>query len=212
MANKKKQEPAPAEAEPTTAAEGDEAPPKKGGKLKLIIIGVLGLLIVGGGGVFVGMTFLGGGGDAPATLPVETAPEPGEDTEEPITAPTELPEDEEGEAAAEGEEGAAVEEDTGPQNIEFKSFIVNLGGSGGKRFLKLTMSVEAEDADLADEINQKMPQFRDIILLLLSSLAYEDIATLDGKLRLRNQILNRLNTQLTEGKVKNIYFSEFVVQ
>ncbi|MDR0882203.1 MAG: flagellar basal body-associated FliL family protein [Candidatus Adiutrix sp.] len=99
---------------------------------------------------------------------------------------------------------------TGPQNIEFKPFIANL--SDGKKFLKLTMSVEAENQALADEINAKIPQFRDIILMLLSSLAYDDIATMDGKIRLRNQMLNRINTQLTSGKVKNIYFSEFVVQ
>ncbi len=34
----------------------------------------------------------------------------------------------------------------------------------------------------------------------------------DAFVRLRNQMLNRINSQLARGKIKNIYFSEFVVQ
>lgn len=223
MAKGKKEAP-PAEEREVDAPEA-EAPPKKkgGGKLKLIIIAVLGLLIVGGGGAFVGMKFLAGGDPAPApvaateggTPPPPPPPPPAEEEEAP---PIEDPAG--GEAAAEGGEAGAegtgaegeVVEPVGPQNIEFKPFIVNLNDGAGKRFLKLTMSVEAETPELADEINIKTPQFRDTILLLLSSLSFDDIATLDGKMRLRSQMLNRVNTQLSSGKIKNIYFSEFVVQ
>jgi len=101
---------------------------------------------------------------------------------------------------------------TGPVNVEFKPFIVNLNDVGGRRMLKLTMSIEAESPELSDEINAKMPQIRDTILLLLSSIQSDDIAGLDGKQRLKNQMLNRVNPLLAKGKVKNIYLSEIVVQ
>lgn len=186
------------------------APTKKGGKLKLIIIVVLALVIGVGGGLVGAKFFLGG-------------KEPAEVTAEGEAAKAEAPAEGEKKPAAEGEhkkpageggEGEKLEglDPAGPQNIEFKPFVVNLNDAAGKRFLKLTMSVEADTPELAAEINTKMAQFRDIILLLLSSLSYEDISTVDGKMRLRNQMLNRININLTSGKIKNIYFSEFVAQ
>ncbi|UQZ89992.1 flagellar basal body protein FliL [Deltaproteobacteria bacterium Smac51] len=217
MAKKEKNPPA-EEQEVEGGGEGGEgAPKKKGGKLKLIIIVVLAMAI-GGGGAFAAMMFLGGS-KAPETAAVEggdTAPPPpapGDDTAAPIEDPKKGGAEAAsgGAAVGEGGEGEGVEA-LGPQNIEFKPFIVNLNDGAGRRFLKLTMSIEAENPDLANEINLKMPQFRDTILLLLSSLSFDDIATLDGKMRLRNQMLNRINTQLTSGKIRNIYFSEFVVQ
>ena len=191
---------------------GAEAPKKKSSKLKLILVVVL-AMAVGGGGAVVAMKVLGGSSQTEA--PIEEAEKSetpaGSDTDAPIEAPKRGGDSSSTSApAADGE--APTEEAAGPQNIEFKPFIVNLNDAGGKRFLKLSMSVEADTPDLATEINSKMPLFQDTILLLLSSLSYDDIATLDGKMRLRNQMLNRINTQLTSGKVKNIYFSEFVVQ
>lgn len=211
-----KSEKAPAE-ETKVEAENSAAAapaPKGGGKMKLIIV-VVAALVVGLGGGIAAMKFMGGSTPPPETetAGAETTADP--DSPPPIEAPKRAgsensPPPAHGAGGTEGDPAAA--EALGPVNIEFKPFIVNLNDGGGKRFLKLTMSIEAETEALATEINTKMPQFRDTILLLLSSLSFDDIATLDGKMRLRNQMLNRINTQLTAGKIRNIYFSEFVVQ
>ena len=216
MAKNEKNAP-PAEPEAAQTPEEKPAPPAKGGNMKLIIIVVIAML-VGGIGAFGAIKVLGGGSSAPVEEPTEEVSKDAEpkEKEEPIEAPKrdnadkEASKKGEAEAGAEGEEGA--EEVFIPQNIELKPFVANLGSSGGRKFLKLTMSVEVDTQELSDEVNQKMPQFRDTILLLLSSLSYDDIATLDGKQRLRSQVLNRINSQLSTGKVKNIYFSEFVMQ
>ena len=185
---------------------GQQAAPKKGGKMKLIIIVVLALVVGIGGGV-AAMKFMGGDSQPEATA---ESPAPGTDSEAPVAKP---PVAAEGAAAGAGPEaGLEGLDPAGPQNIEFKAFTVNLNDAGGKSYLKLVMSIDADTPELADEINKKMPQLRDTILLLLSSLSRDDIIPMDGKLRLRNQMLNRINTQLTSGKIKNIYFSEFVVQ
>lgn len=213
---KKEKTPPPAE-ESKKSAESPEAAapaPKGGGKLKLIII-VVAAMVVGMGGAVAAMKFMGGSTPPPETEVATTAPASDTDSPPPIEAPRRpgsetAPPPAQGSSGAEGDPAAA--ESVGPINIEFKPFTVNLNDVSGKRYLKLAMSIEADNEALAGEINAKMPQFRDIILLLLSSLSYDDIATLDGKMRLRNQMLNRINTQLSTGKIKNIYFSEFVVQ
>lgn len=186
----------------------EEAAPKKGGKLKLIII-VVAALLVGAGLGFGVVKFLGGGGEPPvaegqAAPPAEAAPAEPAKTEKPAEGGHTAPPAEGAAAPAEGEAASLM--------VEFQPFVVNLNDSGGKRFLKMSMSMEAETAEVQKELTAKMPQVRDMVLLLLSSLAYDDVSTMDGKMRLRSQILNRTNTQLTYGKVKNIYFSEFVVQ
>lgn len=216
----KKETPPPAEEniKAGSEAEGMGPPKKKGGKLKLVLM-IVGAMAVGIGLAVGGMMFFGGGSTPPEPAAAEAEPVDGHppvagNTENPIQAPTNkagsAPHPSEGDN--EGDATAAGEVSVGPQNIEFKPFVVNLSGGGGKRYLKLSMSVEADTPELAAEISAKMHQFQDIILLLLSSLSYDDIATLDGKMRLRNQMLNRINTQLSSGKVRNIYFSEFVVQ
>ena len=215
MAKNEKNAPA---AEPETEKSTDEkaAPPPKSGNMKLIIIVVVAMLI-GGVGAFGALKVLGGGSSAPVEETTEEVTEETE-TEEAIEAPKrdgeekDAPKKGKDDAEEKGEGKEGEEEVFMPQNIELKPFVANLGSSGGRKFLKLTMSVEVDTLELSDEVNQKMPQFRDTILLLLSSLSYDDIATLDGKQRLRNQVLNRINSQLSTGKVKNIYFSEFVMQ
>ena len=57
-----------------------------------------------------------------------------------------------------------------------------------------------------------MPKVKDTLLLLLSSKSFEEISSMDRKIELKNQIVERLNQIVGKGKVRNVYFTEFVVQ
>ena len=57
-----------------------------------------------------------------------------------------------------------------------------------------------------------MPQLRDGILLLLSSKSMEEIQGIEGKIALRSELVMRVNQILKQGKVRNLYFTEFVIQ
>jgi flagellar FliL protein len=63
-----------------------------------------------------------------------------------------------------------------------------------------------------EEINKRLPQVRDSILTLLSSKSNDDINTLEGKYQLRAEILTSVNQYLKTGKIKNIYFTDFIIQ
>lgn len=93
-----------------------------------------------------------------------------------------------------------------------ESFIVNLAGSEGKRFLKVTIDLELDKADTAEEVKSRLPQVKDSVLVLLSSKTFEEVYTVQGKFKLRDEIISRTNSFLKTGKVKNIYFTEFVIQ
>jgi flagellar FliL protein len=47
---------------------------------------------------------------------------------------------------------------------------------------------------------------------ILNGKTFEDVETVQGKLHLKNQIVAQLNSELKKGVVKNVYFSELVVQ
>ena len=89
-----------------------------------------------------------------------------------------------------------------------KSFIVNLMGKSrlGNRYLKVIMQLEISFEEDKAAINKLKPQLRDSILLLLSN------QTMEGKLELKQALLSRVNDVLGKEVVKQIYFTEFVVQ
>ena len=79
-------------------------------------------------------------------------------------------------------------------------------------YLKMTLDVEMLDEAASANLTTAMPKVKDSLLLLLSSKSFEDIGSMDRKLELKNEIVDRLNLVLGKGRVRNVYFTEFVVQ
>lgn len=96
--------------------------------------------------------------------------------------------------------------------IALKPFIVNLADNGGKRYMKLNVEAELSGSEVNEELNKRMPQIRDSIILLLGNKQFDDIQDIGGKNKLREELIVRLNGLLKTGKIKNVYFTEFVVQ
>lgn len=107
------------------------------------------------------------------------------------------------------QEEVVVEEDGFMYKLD--PFIVNLFDDRGVRYLKVRLDIELWDLT-EEEMEKKTPKIRDSLIVLLSSKKYEEIGSLEGKARLREEILFRLNRILGEGKAKEVYFTDFVVQ
>ena len=90
-------------------------------------------------------------------------------------------------------------------------FTVNLTGSP-RRVMQIEMSLEMLDKEGFEEVVTLGPQARDAIVRILNGKEYLDVETIQGKLFLKDQIALALNEHLTKGVVKDIYFSEFLVQ
>ena len=96
--------------------------------------------------------------------------------------------------------------------FKMDTFIVNLTGDSGARYLKTTMQLELSDALVTEELMGRNPQVRDLILTLLSSKSFGEISSTAGKFALREEMVSRLNELLATGEVRQVYFTEFVVQ
>jgi len=197
MANKEK------ETKEEEVVEGGEK--KKSGNMLLIIIIVVLVLILVIGGVVVAMMSGSSEEHVEGGTKKEAAAH-GESKEAPA----------EGEHAAEGEaaEGGHGEEAGTEAGLMFplETFTVNLLSESGRRYLKVDMTMEMEGEELSPELEEKKPIFRDVIIRHLSSKSLEEISTLQGKDKLKEGIVAELNKRLHDGKIKNIYFTSFVVQ
>jgi len=102
--------------------------------------------------------------------------------------------------------------DIGPM-IEVKEFIVNIiSQDNNLHYVKATLSIEVSSPSAQAEVNQRMPQIRDAILMLVGNKTYEELQDLQGKRQLKSEMISKINTFLRTGRVNNIYFTDFVVQ
>jgi len=174
--------------EKTNEEESGEKKKKKGGKLKLIIILILLLIILGvlGGAGY--MLFL-----KPEPMTNADMNQSGQNTNV---------------QKKQVNEGGGI----GPL-YPMENFIVNMADSGGSRYLRVTLQLELDDTKKFPEaLDMRKPQLRDAILTVLASKRYEEISSAQGKLILKQELLRRINSLVTEGTIVNIYFTEFVSQ
>lgn len=173
------------------------APPPKSTK-KLILFGLVALLAVGAvaGGVFFYFN-KGKGAAADNTVAAEA---PKEEEKKP----------EGGHGGGHG--GGEGEKKGNALLVTLEPFILNLADVDTNRYLKISIVLEFADAKGAAAAEGKMPQIRDALILLMSSLTYGDIHSVEGKLTLQSEILNRLNKVLEGAAVRRIYFTDLVVQ
>ncbi len=91
-------------------------------------------------------------------------------------------------------------------------FIVNLLSENGTRFLKIKMDLELSDPKLTAELDKKKPLIRDIVIRTLTSKTFQEVSTGRGKEKLKDELVDRINSVLADGTIRNIFFTEFVVQ
>lgn len=114
-----------------------------------------------------------------------------------------------GEAEAQKKEATEEKEVVG-KVIPLETFIVNLAGSKGRKVAKVNMELELKGEQAAEEIDKRKAQVRDIIIIILSSKTYEEVSTREGKDSLRNEIKDTINSFLVQGKISNVFFTEFI--
>ncbi len=96
--------------------------------------------------------------------------------------------------------------------FQLDTFIVNLLSQGGRRYLKINIGLEMTTANLENELNAKRALVRDIIIGILTSKSPEDISTTRGKDKMKEEIVQRLNENLVDGKIRNVFISDMAIQ
>lgn len=197
--------------------EGEEGAPKKKKIPLLFIIAPVALLVLGGGGA--GAYFF-------LFAPKPAAAEEGHGDEKAGDHGAEKKGGGHGEEKKGGGDhggGGDAEADPslgtiaeGPDGVTFYTLpdmVVNIQAPDGRpTFLKLTLTLEMHDADLAHQLQGELPRMQDMFQGFLRELRPEDLAGSAGSYQLRAEILRRVNLIAAPGQIDAVLIEEMLVQ
>jgi flagellar FliL protein len=91
--------------------------------------------------------------------------------------------------------------------------VVNLADDGDMpRYLKVEFDLELRPGSLVEEVEAKKTELRDAIIVLLTSKRSRDLTSIEGKDRMRDEIITRVNSRLQSATVNRVFFKEFIIQ
>lgn len=119
-------------------------------------------------------------------------------------------------AKAEGEHAAPAEGEKGKEgesNVRvLENLVLNPAGSGGSRFLMLTIAIEAGNSVALEALKARDAELRDVILTDLGAKTIEQLSDIGAREALKAELLEQINVRFGKGSAKRLYFSQFVVQ
>ncbi len=184
---------------------------KAGGNKKLIIIVVIAVVVSIGAAVGATLMLTGGKHKEVAAKHQKGDAEEGD---EEASA-------DEGEGEESAEEGGEEGKKAGPTYVSLEpAFVVNFQDQNKHtKFLKAEISVVASSAKAEQALTLHMPAVRNSLVMLLSRQIFEDLATNEGKEKLRTEALTAVQevvkkqaSKKVAKAVKDLYFSSLVMQ
>lgn len=116
-------------------------------------------------------------------------------------------------------EAAAESSSNTPElsTVHLDGFTVNLADREDNHFLRVTMDLALDHLPPGAEKDKPasglpMARIRDAILSVLAECSADTLLTPDGKTQLKKRLIEALNRNIPELGVRDIYFTEFLVQ
>ncbi len=95
---------------------------------------------------------------------------------------------------------------------KFENLTVNIAGTQGTRYLKVTFNVVGKNDAANKQIDAKHAELVDATLTILSSLSMPELDEPSGKAVVRGRLVAIFNDLLKAPLVTQVFFSDFVVQ
>lgn len=107
--------------------------------------------------------------------------------------------------------GAEAGKSEKPTEFKVENLIVNVSGSRAGRFVKVSLSFEAEP-DVLAELAKKKARITDIVGSTLAAKTEEQLRAPTARGALRTEILGALNPLLEKGQIQAVFFLEYLIQ
>ncbi|TGK12096.1 flagellar basal body-associated FliL family protein [Leptospira fluminis] len=94
-----------------------------------------------------------------------------------------------------------------------EEFRINTADKGETHFVKMKLSfgVAKDDTKITNELAERIAQMRDLVNLIVGRKTKDDLIDVEDQLDLREEIKAQINHILSEGKIQEVYFTEFIV-
>ncbi len=96
--------------------------------------------------------------------------------------------------------------------VKLDPFILNVGDTKDTRFVKLVVCLDLSAPTLAERVKTRNGAIRDAVIMIVTSKTAQDIMYAEGRLQLKDALLERINRVMGDKAVKNIYFTDVIVQ
>ena len=93
-----------------------------------------------------------------------------------------------------------------------ENLVLNPAGSGGSRFLLLSVAIEAGSSEMEAGMTARDAELRDIILTSLGTKTVDQLTDIANREGIKNEVLAAITTRFGKTSVKRLYFPQFVVQ
>lgn len=90
--------------------------------------------------------------------------------------------------------------------------IVNPANTNGKMLLLTSIGLDCEKEDTKKNLENKQIVVKDIIISVLSSKTVDQLSQMTYRDSVKSEITDRLKSKIPEAKIKNVYFSKFIIQ
>jgi len=119
------------------------------------------------------------------------------------------------ETAESGKDGEHAEAAVVPAVVfyDLPEILVNLNSQGKKEaYLKIRISLELENAEAPAAIEPLIPRVIDNFQVFLREMRPEDLSGSTGMIRLKEELMRRINLSVQPIKVRDVLFKEMLVQ
>ncbi len=99
------------------------------------------------------------------------------------------------------------------KTVSFGNIVVNLADPPGSRYFRVALTLEYVDSGtLEKELKEKEHRIRDGLVFLLRQKTSFDLKGPEAPKIIREEILREINRHLEKGQIKEVYFTEFLIQ
>lgn len=96
--------------------------------------------------------------------------------------------------------------------MQIEGVIVNPAGTDGRRFLMVNVGLESNEAAVLEELKTREVVVRDTMLKLLGRRTVQQLASIDERTLLKDELREAVNSVVQEGTVERLYFTQYVLQ
>lgn len=96
--------------------------------------------------------------------------------------------------------------------MQIEGLVVNPAGTGGVRYLMVSVGLEAADPAVLEEVTAKDVVVRDAVIGLLSAKTVETLADIGNRDGMKEEIRLTINGILGKGEIDRLYFTQFMLQ
>ncbi|MCU0636837.1 MAG: flagellar basal body-associated FliL family protein, partial [Gemmatimonadaceae bacterium] len=99
-----------------------------------------------------------------------------------------------------------------PEIHTLDNLVINPAGTGGSRFLLVTIALEAGSAKSLETLKARDAELRDAVLGAIAQRSVESLTDFAFRDSVKAELVTAINTRFGKKTVKRLYFPQWVIQ